>query len=260
MQCTSMLVRVGLLLSVTLVSMAVAQDSTGTAAPPLASIVQELEHAQAQTHAIAPYEVIRDYQLSAASSSTPDSDVVAEVQFSPPRNKDYAIQKTSGSSRGLKIVRKILDHEIEQARQAQSQTGFVNSENYDFTYLGESTVDGQPCYRLGLKPKRKATDLVVGVASVDKRSFLVRQIEGEVSKTPSWWLKSVHVKITFADMQGTWLQSGVEAVADVRFVGAQKLTSRTLEYRGADVLASNLTAVDRRDRAAQPKLQGHTAR
>jgi hypothetical protein len=73
---------------------------------------------------------------------------------------------------------------------------------------------------------------------LDKHSFFVRQIEGEAAKTPSWWLKKVRVKLVFADLQGTWLQISMEAVADVRIVGPHTLTSRILDYRAADVVAS----------------------
>ena len=240
---SSIFVRVGVVLAISLPGLAAAQE-TGPAAPSVATIVQEMEHAQAQNHAAGAYQVIRDYQLAAASSSTSDSDVVVAVQFNPPSSKDYAIQKTSGSSRGLKIVRKILDHEVEQAKQ-QSGAAALTSDNYDFAYLGEGMIDDRPCYRLALKPKRKATDLVVGEALVDKSSFLVRHIEGELAKTPSWWLKDVHLKISFADMEGTWLQTGAEAIANVRFMGAQKLTSRTIDYRGSDVVAANVPRHER---------------
>jgi hypothetical protein len=94
------------------------------------------------------------------------------------------------------------------------------------------------CYRLGLKPKRKEKGLISGEVWVDRYSFLARQIEGEMAKTPSWWLKTVRVKLIFADIEGTWLQTSIEAVADVRMVGVHTLTSHILDYRGADEIAS----------------------
>ena len=114
----------------------------------------------------------------------------------------------------------------------------MTSDNYDFTYIGETVLDGQPCYLLGLKPKRKEKDLISGQAWVDKNSFLVRHIEGEIAKTPSWWLKRVRVKLAFADLEGTWLQTSMEAVADVRILGLHTLISRILDYRSTDVVAS----------------------
>jgi hypothetical protein len=80
----------------------------------------------------------------------------------------------------------------------------------------------------------------------------VRQIEGEIAKTPSWWLKRVHVKIEFADVEGTWLQTSMEAVADVRMVGPHTLISRVLDYRGTDVVASTKIASTHNTSNAKP--------
>jgi hypothetical protein len=42
----------------------------------------------------------------------------------------------------------------------------------------------------------------------------------------------------FDDRGGTWLQTEMEAVADVRIVGPHTLRSRILDYRTADQVAS----------------------
>jgi hypothetical protein len=164
--------------------------------------------------------------------------VVAEVDFRPPSRKDYKIQKSSGSNRGQEVVRRVLDREVEATSKGHQARTALNRNNYDFTYIGETILDGQPCYLLGLNPRRKEKELISGKAWVDKHLFFVRQVEGDVAKTPSWWLRKVRVKLVFADLQGTWLQTSMEAVADVRLVGPHTLTSRVLDYRGADEVAS----------------------
>jgi len=230
-----------LLLCAFLGSGAVGQKSSGSGTPSLATIIEGMERAQSDVRPQVAYQLIREYRLFGAKSSSSDSEVVAEVDFRPPSSKHYNIQTRSGSSRGEQIVRRILDHEVEAAtKPAETHTAAVNTDNYDFTYLGESMLDNQACYLLGLKPKRKDKDLISGQAWVDKHSLLVRHMEGEVAKTPSWWLKTVRVKLAFAYLEGTWLQTNMEAVADVRFVGPHTLTSRVLDYRGAEVVASRL--------------------
>lgn len=215
-----------------------AQETARAETMALNSIVEAIEKTQAGVRSQAPYQVIRQYQLFRANDSKADSDVVAELDFRPPAHKNYRIQKSSGSNRGLQVVRRVLDHEVEAGNQGKAT---INRNNYDFHYLGEAILNGQPCYLLGLKPKRKEKDLITGEAWVDQRSFLVRQIEGEVARTPSWWIKTVRVKLVFADLEGTWLQTNMEAAADVRIVGPHTLTSRLLDYRGADQVASTRT-------------------
>ena len=217
--------------------LAVVQQSASSGTLPLSSILQGMEKAQSEVRAQTPYQVIREYRLFGAKSSSANADVVAQVDFKPPTSKDYSIQKWSGSSRGKQIVQRVLDHEVEASKGNQARTA-LTGDNYDFILVGETVLDGRPCYVLGLKPKRKEKDLISGAAWVDKRSFFILHIEGETAKAPSWWLKSVRVKVSFADLSGTWLQTSMEAVADVRLLGSHTLTSRILDYRSMDTSAS----------------------
>jgi hypothetical protein len=221
----------------------VAQDSARAGTMSLNSIVESLEKTQAGIRPQVSYQVIREYRLFGASDSSTNSDVVAEVDFRPPASENYRIQKSSGSARGQQVVRRVLDHEVETTSNGNQARSTLNRDNYGFNYIGEAILDGQPCYLLGLKPSRREKDLISGKVWVDKHSFFVRQIEGELAKTPSWWLKTVRVKLTFADLNGAWLQTSMEAVADVRIVGSQTLTSHVLDYRGADEVASTTTSM-----------------
>jgi hypothetical protein len=216
---------------------AIAQQSAIPAAPSLTSIVQGLEKSQSEVRRQTPYQVIREYNLFGGKSSSANADVVAQVDFKPPIGKDYSIQKWSGSTRGKQIVQRVLDHETEASKGDQSRTALTR-DNYDFTLMGETVLDGRPCYVLGLQPKRKEKDLVSGSAWVDKSSFLLLHLEGETARTPSWWLKNVRIKLSFGDISGTWLQTSMEAVADVRLLGLHTLRSRILDYRGSDISAS----------------------
>jgi hypothetical protein len=220
----------------------VAQENTQRGTTPLNAIVEGLEQAQAGLRPQVSYQVIREYRLFGANDSSANSDVVAEVDFRPPASKDYRIQKSSGSNRGQQVIRRILDHEVESTAKGNQAHTALSRINYDFSYIGEAILDGQPCYKLGVKPRRKEKDLIAGQVWVDKHRLFVRQIEGEVARTPSWWLRNVRVKLTFDDLAGTWLQTGMEALADVRIFGPHTLMSRILGYRGADEVASTTPA------------------
>ena len=204
----------------------------------LSSLVQHLEEAQAHIKPASAYLVTREYRLLDTRNSRVSSQILAQIQYLPPARKTYVIQTRTGSGRGEQVVKRILDHESEMTRRSsQSSAAALNHDNYTFTYLGTATVDGHDCHILGLHPKRKETELIVGQTWVDKNTFMVRRIEGDMAKTPSWMLKKVHVRLDFADVSGTWLQTGMEAVADVRFLGSQTLQSKTLDYRSTSEVA-----------------------
>ena len=193
---------------------AVAQQSANA---DLIAVVQGMEKAQTEQQGHSPYQVIREYRLFGAKSSSANADVVAQVDFKPPSTKGYNIQKWSGSSRGKQIVQRVLDHEMEASKGNQARTALTN-DNYDFILIGETVLDGRPCYVLGLKPKRKERELISGAAWVDKRSYFILHIEGETARS---------------------------AVADVRLLGSHTLTSRILDYRGIDMSASTTLAPTR---------------
>ncbi len=216
----------------------VAQETAPSQTIPLDATIQAMQKAQAAVRPQASYQVIREYRLFGAKDSKANSQVVVEVNFRPPASKGYRIQKYSGSNRGQALVRSILDHEVEATSKDNKDRSAISRDNYSFNYIGEAMLDGQPCYVLGLKPKRKDKDMISGEVWVDKHSFFVRQIEGEVAKTPSWWLKQVRIKLVFADLEGIWVQTSMEAIADVRIVGAHTLTSHILDYRREDQVAA----------------------
>ena len=209
----------------------IAQKNPDSVPLPLTVIVQDMEKAQSEGHAQSAFQVIREYRLSGAKNTSANVDVVAEMNFNPPTSKDYRIQKWAGSMRGKQVVQRILDHEIESSKGNQARTA-LTTDNYDFVPAGEAVFDGQPCYVLGLKPKRKEKDLVSGAAWVDKRTFFVRHIEGDTARAPSWWVKSVHIKMTFGGFSGAWLQTNMEAVAEVRLLGSHTLTCRSAGWQG----------------------------
>jgi hypothetical protein len=70
--------------------LAVGQQSSGPGALPVSTIVQEMEKAQSEVRAQVPYQVIREYSLFGAKSSSANANVVAQVDFKPPTSKDYS--------------------------------------------------------------------------------------------------------------------------------------------------------------------------
>lgn len=202
----------------------------------LDQIVSRMEQARAADRAESvAYTVTREYQLAPAGAPKPSSDVVAEVSFVPPTDKQYTIVKSEGNDRGTGIVRRILDHETVMASHWQPHD--ISSANYNFALLGRETIDGHDCYVLQLAPRRDAVELVRGKAWVDARDFEIRRIEGETAKSPSIWIKKVNVELNYARVNGVWVETSTHALADVRVAGPHVLTSRELDLRTSSVSA-----------------------
>jgi hypothetical protein len=189
----------------------------------LARIVEGVEQAQRQNrencHA---YTITREYRFYSGDRSQPTSDVTVELSFVPPNEKTFRIEKSEGSSRGQKIVQHILESEAEAAKKDPPA---LERRSYDFTLLGEDTVQGHPVWVLGLKPKRSQPQMLEGRAWVDQSNYLIRRVDGDMAKTPSWWLKKIHVTLDYGGANGLWLPLETRAVVDVRLFGTHIVTA-----------------------------------
>jgi Outer membrane lipoprotein-sorting protein len=200
---------------------------TQSAAP----IISQMLRAQAENRIhFSPYIVTRDYKLFDRNSNVEfKSRVIAEITVVPPNSKKYTIEETAGSGWGEKIVRKLLDGEVAFAK--DSAAGSITNDNYDFQLIREDEIDGRPCYVLKLLPKRNSKDLLRGTIWVDANTHLPQRIEGEPSKSPSWWLKDVRIVFRYGYAGHMWLQTSSEAIANVRLLGRSTMAWQDVRYQ-----------------------------
>ena len=185
------------------------------------------------------YLISREYRLYGGGEPKPSSTVLADVSFVPPKTKEFEIKESQGSSRGKTVVRHILESE-RKAAEAGSAPGAVSSDNYIFTFEGEQRLDGHDCFLLGLTPKRKDERLVIGHTWVDKNTYLLRRVQGQLAKMPSWWIKSADVTLDFTDVSGMWLQTHTSAHADVRIFGPHTLQENAVKIRIGSLVAGKI--------------------
>ena len=205
--------------------------------PDLATLVKNITDAQLQNRErVKAYSVTREYKVFGNDAAQPRTDVVAKVNFLPPNVKSYDIDQSTGGM-GEKVVRHILDHEIDAARNPNPM--MVNEQNYRFEYVDEETLDSNPCYKLRITPKHERKDLLKATVWVDKSSYHILRIEGDPAKSPSFWVKDVHLVLEFGEVAGMWLQTETQALAHLRFGGEYKITSQDLGYDVSHTVAAN---------------------
>jgi hypothetical protein len=118
----------------------------------------------------------------------------------------------------------------------------ISADNYDFRFIREEEVSGQRCYVLELLPRRNDKDLLRGNIWVDANTYLLRRIEGEPAKAPSWWVRDVRVELRYGDVGGMWLQTASEATARVRILGPSTMVSRDVKYKITELVADGSSA------------------
>lgn len=219
------------LAAISLSSIAIAQQ------PDVNTIVSKLTQAQlANRERLKAYMLTRTYQVYNGDEQKPKSVITAEVSYVPPQQKDFKVQQSTGGM-AERVVRKALEHEVKMTKDPKATQ--IDADNYDFEYQGSQKIWGHDCYVLKLIPKRETKDLLKGTIWVDAQRFLIRRVEGQPAKDPSWWVNDVKVALTFDEVEGMWLQTSTDAHAHVRFAGAYRMVSKDNEVRTAESVAAN---------------------
>jgi hypothetical protein len=222
----------GLVLLATFVSSEQVTSPTAVIdSPDLNLILQRLEDVQQQDPAQSrPYEVTREYKVFRGYDKKPNSEVMAQIDFVPPDRKKYKIIQARGNSLAEKMVCELLDRETESAKKRPSVE--ISRANYDFVFLRQQDFGVVPEYVLGIFPKRRDKYLLLGQIWVDASTFRIRRIEGVPAKSPSFWLKNIHITVQFAQLGGMWVPVSFDAIASVRFLGQYTLAG--LDVRSSE--------------------------
>ena len=206
------------------------------AVPTEAAILARVEQARADNRAnLRPYTVKRTYRLFGQENQIAKSEVIANVTFVPPDVKQYAIQHANGTGLGEKIVRQMLEHEMDVAKNYAATE--ISRANYDFRFIGEEDVGGERSYVLDLLPRRNDNNLLRGKIWVDTTTFLLHRTEGQPAKASSWWLRDVRIALAYGYVGGMWLQTSSVSTANVRLLGQHTMVSRDLEYEFSELSA-----------------------
>ncbi len=190
--------------------------------PNLDLILQRTEDVQHQDPAKSrPYQVTREYKVFRGCDKEPFSEVIAEIDSVPPDMRTYKIVQTKGNLLGERVVRELIGNETESARIEQSAE--ISRANYDFVFLRRQNFGVEPEYVFAIFPKRKDKFLLLGQIWVDASSFRIRRIEGVPAKSSSYWLKSLHITLQFAELGGMWVPVSFDGIATLRLFGEYTL-------------------------------------
>ncbi len=149
----------------------------------------------------------------------------------PSRGLSYKVLQSGGSSRVLdKVLKPVLDAEVEHSSEPVARQTALTSDNYVFR------VERQPSRVLvHLSARRQDPLLINGVATVSPKGVLQR-IEGRLADRPSFWVKSVTIVREFDQVRGVTLPRSVESVADVRLAGLSRFLM-TYHYESVNGVA-----------------------
>jgi hypothetical protein len=190
------------------------------------------------------------------------AEMVVDIKYQSPGSKEFTIQSAIGSKMLIdKVFKKLLQTEKEAlAAEAQVRTA-LNSDNYDFTLVGQESTPSGSRYVLTVEPKTKDKLLFRGRIWVDAKDFAVARLEAEPAKNPSFWTKNSEIEQVYMKVNDFWLPESNRSSSMIRLGGRAELTIQYSNYKitGADPVGNSSALEPKRstDTAYAQRLVGH---
>jgi hypothetical protein len=160
------------------------------------------------------------------------ADMIARVTYSPRSGKSFEVKSESGSKLlRNKVLRKILESEVEAAQPSKQKDSAITPENYEFRLIpGENPLDSD-CYVLEVKPRKKAKFLFIGKIWIDGKDFAITRLEGRPAVNPSWWTTKATILHTYRKVGDFWMHDTNESTSEIRIGGRAILKIHYEEYK-----------------------------
>ena len=180
-----------------------------------------------EERSLVPNKAVR--RLEAASEKLHESAwLEAVTEYSAESGFTYRVMDQGGSERILRrVLRPVLEAEKATSDAERWRAGALSRDNYEFVFDGR-TDEG--FIRLNLIPRRRDARLVSGAALLAPDSGNLTRLEGQLSKSPSFWVRWVKLTRRYTHVAGAVMPVAVESTADVRIAGPSTF-AMTYQYQ-----------------------------
>ena len=187
--------------------------------------------------ALQKYQGRRFYSLDYTGFPTNlHAEMIVDMIYDAPATKKFKIVSQSGPEWIIdKILKRLLDAEMESMTEENRARVALNSSNYEFSGLEHEDTADNCSYSLAVEPKIPSKLLYRGRIWVDSKDFAVCRIEAEPSKNPSFWIKKTDIHHSYTKVGDFWLPAKNESVSVVRGGGRAVLT---IKYQNYEILAA----------------------
>src|SRR5262245_19488108 len=126
-----------------------------------------------------------------ANSATARGWLEAWTEFDPAKGFSYSVVAEGGSGRVRNsVLRAVLNAEKASSEPDECRRGALSVENYQFQAGGPEAYGA---IKLLLIPRRKESRLIDGTLFVTSRRGEPLRLEGQLAKSPSFWVRSVNI-------------------------------------------------------------------
>ncbi len=204
----------------------------------LSQVVSKMIERNAErADALQKYQNRRFYRLEYSGfPASFHAEMVVDMIYDAPGTKQFKIISQSGSQWVIdKILKRLLEAEMESMSEENRARVAINSSNYDFSGLEHVDTPDNCSYVVAVEPKIPSKLLFRGKIWVDSKDFAVCRIEAEPSKNPSFWIKKTDIHHSYLKIGDFWLPAENKSVSAIRGGGHAVLT---IKYQDYEILAA----------------------
>jgi outer membrane lipoprotein-sorting protein len=201
--------------------------------PDPASVIGLVDAAvKARIDHVESYTVTEHYTVFRGKDEThPAAEMTVQTVYRRGSGKSYTILSESGSEFIRNhVLRTLLDNEKNLNLPGIVEHSWFTSANYEMQLKpgGIQLLDGRECFVLAIKPRRKATNMILGTLWVDAKDGSIVQIVGTATQSPSIFTGPAQVMRQYASIQSFAMATQARAVSDSFLLGR---TTVTIDYR-----------------------------
>ena len=175
--------------------------------PDPASIVRLIDAAvTTRVHSVLGFTDIEHYYVYHGNDQThPIAQMTVLDSYQQGTGKEYTVLSQSGSAMVLRFgLNPLLENEKTVNQPGNVENSWFTSANYQMTLKpgGVQRLNSRDCYRLVIKPRRQAPNLISGTLWADTKDGTLVQIEGVASKRPSIFAGTTHMMRQYSNIDG----------------------------------------------------------
>jgi len=117
------------------------------------------------------------------------------------------------------VIARLLRAEVDHVQKDDPALTSLTSDNYMFSYKSTATSYGRLVHIYQVKPRSKRIGLFKGRVYLDARTGTLVRTEGSVVKSPSVFIKNIHLVQTYTDTAGFTFPAHIHYEVRTRIVG-----------------------------------------
>ena len=117
------------------------------------------------------------------------------------------------------IISRLLQSEVDHVEKDDPALTAITPANYKFSYKGASFIDDRLVHVFQVKPHKKRAGLFKGRVYLDAHTGALVRVEGNVVKSPSFFVKRIEFVQDYTDVQSFTLPAHIHSEAKARIVG-----------------------------------------